>query len=231
MSQRVEGAVLALRAFRLVLAAQGVSVLGDRMVAAALAFAVLEVGGSASAVGLVLAASTAPPVASVLVGGVVADRLSRRTVVVIADVLRVHAGLMAALLAAGVAEVWMLGVPAPAGQRPALIGGPRVRSWGPLLDDRDASRRSPTAPSASETRRRDRAADPPPRTRGRSQRGASSRLHRLETSLSKLDRVCETALCLMPSTCASSSCLWPSMTRAAVCAVAGSCDRSPRRGT
>jgi hypothetical protein len=45
-------AVLGLRDFRLMLCGQSVSVLGDRMVAVALAFAVLEVGGSASSVGL-----------------------------------------------------------------------------------------------------------------------------------------------------------------------------------
>ena len=102
-------AVLRLRNFRLLLAAQGVSVLGDRMVAVALAFAVLEIGGSATEVGLVLAAGTVPLVASVLVGGVVADRLSRRTVMVTADLLRLASqGAMAALLVAGVAEVWML---------------------------------------------------------------------------------------------------------------------------
>lgn len=101
--------VLRLRDFRLVLLAKAVSVLGDRMVAVALAFAVLEIGGSASSVGLVLAAGTFPLVASVLVGGVVADRISRRTVMVAADLLRVATqGAMAALLIAGAAEVWML---------------------------------------------------------------------------------------------------------------------------
>lgn len=101
--------VLRLRNFRLLLLGKGISVLGDRMVAVALAFAVLEVGGSASAVGLVLAAGTAPLVASVLIGGVVADRLPRRAVMIAADVLRVATqGTMAALLIAGVAEVWML---------------------------------------------------------------------------------------------------------------------------
>jgi MFS family permease len=47
----------------------------------------------------------------VLVGGVVADRASRRTVMVAADLVRVASqGAMAALLIAGVAEVWMLAV-------------------------------------------------------------------------------------------------------------------------
>ena len=101
--------VLRLRNFRLLFAGHGVSVFGDRMVTVALAFAVLEVGGSASAVGLVLAASWLPSVASVLVGGVVADRISRRTVMVAADAVRVASqGAMAALLISGSAEVWML---------------------------------------------------------------------------------------------------------------------------
>ena len=79
------------------------------MVAVALAFAVLEIGGSAAEVGLVLGSATLPLVASVLVGGVVADRLSRRTVMVAADLVRAGTqGAMAALLIAGVAEVWTL---------------------------------------------------------------------------------------------------------------------------
>jgi MFS family permease len=90
---------------------QGISVLGDRMVAVALAFAVLEAGGSVSEVGLVLAAGMVPLVACVLVGGVVADRAPRRAVMVAADVVRVASqGAMAALLIAGEAEVWMLAV-------------------------------------------------------------------------------------------------------------------------
>jgi predicted MFS family arabinose efflux permease len=101
--------VLRGREFRLLFSGQAVSVLGDRMVAVALAFAVLEIGGSASDVGLVLAAGVFPLVASVLVGGVVADRASRRAVMVVADLVRVASqGTMAALLIAGVADVWML---------------------------------------------------------------------------------------------------------------------------
>jgi MFS family permease len=81
------------------------------MVAVALAFAVLEVGGSASAVGLVLACGYLPLSASVLIGGVVADRVSRRAVMVGADLVRVATqGTMAVLLVAGAAEVWMLAV-------------------------------------------------------------------------------------------------------------------------
>jgi MFS family permease len=101
--------VLRQRELRLLFAGQAVSVLGDRMVAVALAFAVLEIGGSTSDVGLVLAAGTFPLVGSVLAGGVVADRASRRAVMVRADLVRVVSqGAMAALLVAGVADVWML---------------------------------------------------------------------------------------------------------------------------
>ena len=101
--------VLRRRDFRLLFAGQGVSVLGDRMVAVALAFAVLEVGGSTSAVGLVLACATLPLVGSVLIGGVVADRTSRRTVMISADLVRLASqGATATLLIAGAAEVWTL---------------------------------------------------------------------------------------------------------------------------
>jgi hypothetical protein len=48
------------RDFRLLFSAQAISWLGDRMVDVALAFAVLELGGSATDVGLVLAARTVP---------------------------------------------------------------------------------------------------------------------------------------------------------------------------
>lgn len=109
------GGVPRTREFRLLFSGQAVSVLGDRMAMVALAFAVLEIGGSASEVGLVLAAGAFPLVATVLAGGVVADRASRRAVMVAADLVRVASqGLLAALLIAGVAEVWMLALMAGA---------------------------------------------------------------------------------------------------------------------
>jgi len=110
------------REFRLLFAGQAVSVLGDRMVAVALAFGVLAIGGSTADVGLVLAAAVFPLVGSVLVGGVVADRASRRTVMVVADLVRVASqGTMAALLISGVADVWMLAL---------LIGARGGRDYG-----------------------------------------------------------------------------------------------------
>jgi MFS family permease len=117
--------VLRTREFRLLFTGQAVSVLGDRMVAVALAFAVLEVGGSVTDVGLVLAAGTFPLVATVLVGGVVADRRSRRAVMVVADLVRLASqGAMAALLITGAAEEWMLALL-------AAVGGAATGFFGP----------------------------------------------------------------------------------------------------
>jgi MFS family permease len=128
--------VLRLRGFRLLFVGQTVSVLGDRMVAVALAFAVLAIGGSPADVGLVLAARVLPSAITALVGGVVADRTSRRAVMVGADLARVASqGTIAALLIAGGAEVWSLALlsavagaasgffgPASLGLLPELVG-------------------------------------------------------------------------------------------------------------
>jgi MFS family permease len=104
-------AVLRVREFRLLFGGQAVSLLGDGMVNVALAFAVLHLGGSASQVGLVFAARMLPLVACLLIGGVVADRASRRAVMVTADLARlVSQGLMAGLLIAGAAHIWTLAV-------------------------------------------------------------------------------------------------------------------------
>lgn len=101
--------VLRDRDYRRLFGGYAASLLGDGMVAVALAFAVLGLGGSASELGLVLACRTLPLVACLLAGGVVADRASRRAVMVAADLARLASqGLLAALLIAGVAHIWTL---------------------------------------------------------------------------------------------------------------------------
>lgn len=133
--------VLRLREFRLLFGAQAVSVLGDRMVPIALAFAVLELGGSASQIGIVLAVRTLPMVATLLIGGVVADRVSRRAVMVAADLVRLGTqGAIAVLLITGTAEIWSLAVlsgltgaatgffnPASTGLLPAIVPAERLQ--------------------------------------------------------------------------------------------------------
>jgi MFS family permease len=80
--------VLRLRDLRFVLAATVVSNLGNGIVSVALAFAVLDLTHSATDLGIVLAAGTIAQVLVMLIGGVVADRMSRRTVMMAADLGR-----------------------------------------------------------------------------------------------------------------------------------------------
>lgn len=77
----------------------------------ALPFAVLSIGGSATDIGIVEAAYLVPLAAMLLLGGVWADRLPRRGVMLVADVVRAAAQFaIAILLIRGVAEIWHLAV-------------------------------------------------------------------------------------------------------------------------
>jgi MFS family permease len=97
------------REFRLLWLGQTTSALGSSLVPVALAFAVLELTGSASALGLVLAAALVARIVLLLVGGVVADRLPRQRVMLGADLLRTASqGVVAVLLITGRARVWEL---------------------------------------------------------------------------------------------------------------------------
>ncbi|MER8015789.1 MFS transporter [Streptomyces griseoluteus] len=86
------------RRFVLLLGARVVSVLGNGFARVALGFAVLALpGASAGRLSLVLACQALPQLALVLVGGVIADRMSRSRLMTLADVL--GAGAYAALAA------------------------------------------------------------------------------------------------------------------------------------
>jgi MFS family permease len=86
-----------------------VSLVGDGIAPIALAFGILDLTGSATDLGIVLAAHSLVLIALILVGGVVADRISPRISMLGADLVRtVAVGLIAALLLAGVAEIWEL---------------------------------------------------------------------------------------------------------------------------
>ncbi|MGI8421817.1 MAG: MFS transporter [Gaiellaceae bacterium] len=76
------------RDFRLVFAAHVVSVVGDGLVPVALAFAVLDLTGSAADLGIVLLARAVPMVVFVLAGGVWADRLPRQWLMVGSHAIR-----------------------------------------------------------------------------------------------------------------------------------------------
>jgi MFS family permease len=88
------------RDFRLYFVGQMTSAVGTGMTMVALSFAVLATHAGASALGSVLAAETVPLAVFLLAGGVVADRLGRRRVMLGADALRgaAQAGLGAWVL-------------------------------------------------------------------------------------------------------------------------------------
>ncbi len=74
-----------------------------------MAFAILDLGGSATEVGLSFAAWTLAQVSTLAIGGVVGDRLPRRTVMIASDVSSTAVRTaMGVLLVTGHAEVWEL---------------------------------------------------------------------------------------------------------------------------
>jgi MFS family permease len=127
--------------FRKLFIGQATSVVGSMFRVVALPFAVLAIGGTATDIGIVEAAGLIPLVVLVLLGGVWADRLPRRSVMLAADAGRTVLQLAAAsLLVAGVAQVWQLAVlqvgmgvceaffgPAYTGLVPEVVSPPRLQ--------------------------------------------------------------------------------------------------------
>ncbi|MBN9210457.1 MAG: hypothetical protein BGO45_05195 [Microbacterium sp. 71-36] len=89
-------------AFRWLLAARTTSIVGNAVAPIALAFAVLDLTGSAADLGLVVAARSITNVAVLLFGGVLADRLPR-------NLLLVGTSVAAALTQGGVAALVVTG--------------------------------------------------------------------------------------------------------------------------
>jgi MFS family permease len=102
--------VLRHREFRLLLAGETASTIGDRIVFVALALYVTDIG-SPSDVGIVLAAHAVPLVGFLLIGGVWADRLPRHRLMVATDLIRfaLHA-LLAILIFTDTVEIWHIAV-------------------------------------------------------------------------------------------------------------------------
>jgi MFS family permease len=97
-------AVLRLRDFRVFIAGYATSMLGTLMAGVALAFAVLDSGGSPTTLSYVLAARIVPMVAVLPFAGVLGDRFPRRLVMLWADVLR-------AATQAAIAVLFFVGTP------------------------------------------------------------------------------------------------------------------------
>ncbi|MHB8242442.1 MAG: MFS transporter [Solirubrobacteraceae bacterium] len=101
--------VLGHRDFRFLWLAQSASVIGDNIVLVALALFVIGLTGSATDLGLVLAAHALSLVVFLLLGGVWADRLPRHRVMIATDLIRfaLH-GLLAVLIFAGSVRIWQV---------------------------------------------------------------------------------------------------------------------------
>jgi MFS family permease len=135
------------RRFALLLAARTASLFGDAVVLVAFTFAVLDLTGSLVDLGLVLAAGEVATLVLMLFGGVLADRLERRRLMIGADLTRLGTqGLLAALLLTAHAQLWELVVlqvvrgsavavfrPASSGFVPQVVPAARLRQANSLL--------------------------------------------------------------------------------------------------
>lgn len=102
---------LAERNFRVFYAGYATSLLGSAMSTLALTFAVLDSGGGPADLGFVFAANVVPQVLVMLGGGVLADRVGRRPVMLVTDSVRLAVqGTLAAVLFAGRPPIWLFAV-------------------------------------------------------------------------------------------------------------------------
>ena len=111
---------------------------GSTMNGIALAFAVLEVSHSPSALGTVLAAHSIPMVAFLLAGGVIADRFGRTLVIQVCNILAGVTQLaIAGLVITGHAQIWHLIVLTAINGIVASISFPALASVMPQLVPRE----------------------------------------------------------------------------------------------
>jgi len=97
------------RQFTLLWSGQFISTLGDGLFRIALAWTVLQLTGSALAMGAVFFASLVPTIAFALLGGVAADRLPRRLIMLCSDAGRgVIVALVAVLALGHLLQFWHL---------------------------------------------------------------------------------------------------------------------------
>jgi MFS family permease len=95
--------------FRYLFSARAISYVGTDLAPIAVAFAILDNGGGATAVGLSFAAWTLAQVTMLSLGGVVGDRVPRRLVMIGSDVASTAVRTtMGVLLVSGHAQVWEL---------------------------------------------------------------------------------------------------------------------------
>ena len=100
---------LSFPAFRFLLFGRLADNVANAVATLALVFAVLDLGGTPTQLGLVLACRTVPLILLILFGGVIADRLPRHLVLIVGNL--VSAGtqaVVAVLLLTGTADIWTI---------------------------------------------------------------------------------------------------------------------------
>ena len=129
------------RNFRLLFAARSISYFGTYLAPIAVAFAVLDLTGSASDTGIAFACWTLAQVSTLMIGGVVADRLPRRLVMVSSDIANLCVrATMGVLILSGHARIWEIFVlqalggaatafysPASSGLVPEVVDKPQLQ--------------------------------------------------------------------------------------------------------
>lgn len=102
-------APLKVQDFRLLFGGQVISTIGDAFYAVALPWLVLTNGGNAQELGIILGAYGIPRIGSVLLGGILSDRLRPRRVMLLADFARaILVGILASLALIGRPALWQL---------------------------------------------------------------------------------------------------------------------------
>lgn len=143
MSWPASFAPLRERNFAWYYAARFASLTGSMMVSVALAFAVLDISDSASALGLVLAANTVPMVLFLLFGGVISDRFDRTLIMQLSGLMSaLTQGTVAFLVITDVAELWMVILLEVVNGSVSAISFPAMSSVVPQLVPRDQLQRA-----------------------------------------------------------------------------------------
>lgn len=100
---------LRVRDFRLLWIGESVSLLGDQFYLIALPWLVLQITGSALALGTVLALASIPRALFMLIGGAFVDRFSPKRVMFLSNLIRmIMVGLLAALVLTNNIQLWLL---------------------------------------------------------------------------------------------------------------------------
>ncbi|GIH09911.1 MFS transporter [Rhizocola hellebori] len=108
--------------------------LSNALAPVAIAFGVIEIGGSASQLGLVLAARTASQTLLLLVGGVIADRWPRHLILMVCGAAGVVTHVAAALvILVGSGPLWQLAVLEAVNGAAAAFSYPAIAGMLPLL--------------------------------------------------------------------------------------------------